>query len=80
MGASSREGLIGQLSFVDQHDLGPDWIAGYLRRLQAVTPEGLRRAAGDFEPSRMTIVVAGDLSRIKSGIEGLEALKGAAFQ
>ena len=79
MGASSREGLIGQLSFVDQYDLGPEWLTGYLQRLQAVTAEGVRQAAGDFDPSRMTVVVAGDLSRIKSAIEGLEALKGADF-
>jgi predicted Zn-dependent peptidase len=77
MGASSREGLIGQLQFVDHHELGADWLPGYLQRLQAVTPEGVRRAAAEIDPSRMTIVVAGDLSRIKSEIDGIEALKGA---
>jgi hypothetical protein len=50
MGASSREGLIGQLQFVDHHELGADWLPGYLQRLQAVTPEGVRRAAAEIDP------------------------------
>ncbi len=79
MGASSRAGLIGQLEFVDRHELGPDWLSGYLQRLQAVTTDGVRLAAAEFDPSRMTIVVAGDLSRIKSELEGIEALKGAVL-
>ena len=77
MGASSREGLVGQLQFVDRHQLGADWLPGYLQRLQAVTPEGVRQAAMEINPSRMTIVVAGDLSRIKSDLAGIEALQGA---
>ncbi len=80
MGASSREGLIGQVAFVDRYELGPDWLPGYIQRLQSVTPRGVRDAAAKFDVSRMTIVVAGDLSRIKSGIEGIEALKGAEFR
>jgi hypothetical protein len=31
----------------------------------------------EINPSRMTIVVAGDLSRIKSDLAGIEALQGA---
>jgi predicted Zn-dependent peptidase len=79
MGASSREGLIGQVAFVDQHDLGPDWLPTYLQRLQSITPEAVRAAAAQFDPKTMTVVVAGDLSKIKSGITGIEALQGASF-
>ena len=80
MGASSREGLIGQLQFVDHHELGPDWLPGYLQRLQAVTPDGVRRAAAEIDPAGMTVVVAGDLSRIKSDLVGIESLNGADFR
>jgi zinc protease len=79
MGASSREGLINQLAFVDQHHLGPEWLPGYVQRIHAVSPDGVRRAAQFFDSSRMTLVVAGDLSKIKSEIEGVEALQGADF-
>lgn len=79
LGASSREGLIGQVAFVDRYDLGVDWLPGYLQRLDAVTPDGVRKAAAQLAVSRMTLVVAGDLSAIKYGLEGIEALKGVPF-
>lgn len=79
MGAASREGLISQVAFVDRYDLGADWLPGYLQRLQSVTPDGIRTAAQLFDPSRMTVVVAGDLSTIKYELQGVEALKGADF-
>jgi len=79
MGASSREGLISQVAFVDRYALSADWLPSYIQRLQAVTPDGVRTAAQLFDPSRMTIVVAGDLSKIKYELEGVDALKGADF-
>ncbi len=80
MGASSREGLIGQVQFVDRHELGTEWLTNYLQRLQRVTPEGVHQAAREIDPMRITVVVAGDLSKIKSEIEGIDALHGADFR
>jgi len=67
------------VAFVARYALSADWLPSYIQRLQAVTPDGVRTAAQLFDPSRMTIVVAGDLSKIKYELEGVDALKGADF-
>ena len=39
---ASRAGVIGQLAFVDRHGLGDDYLAKYVERVNAVTPEQVR--------------------------------------
>jgi predicted Zn-dependent peptidase len=81
IGASSRSGLLGQLAFIDQQGLPDDWLSNYVARIHAVTPAQVRAAAAEFlDPKAMTLVVVADLSKFKSAIEALPALKGATFE
>ena len=58
---ASRNGVIGRLAFVDLHGLGPDYLSTYVKRVMAVTPEDVRRAANEYLASdKMTLVVVGD--------------------
>jgi len=81
LGASSRAGLLGQLAFLDLQGLPEDWLTRYVERLGEVTPEGLRdAAAASLDPAAMTLVVVGDLAKIRAAVLDLEALKGAEFR
>ncbi len=81
LGASSRPGLLAQLAFIDQQHLDPDWLTRYVEHVYAVTPEELRAAAAAaLDPQAMTLVVVGDLAKIKTGVLALEALQGAEFR
>jgi len=58
---SSRQGVISQLAFVDLHGQGDDYLANYVKRVMAVTPEDVRRVAFEYlRPDRMALVVVGD--------------------
>ncbi|MBS0396645.1 MAG: insulinase family protein, partial [Proteobacteria bacterium] len=81
LGASSRAGLLGQLSFLDQEGLGADWLEHYVERVYAVTPAQVRSAAAEYlDPAAMTLVIVGDLAKIRAGIVAVDALKGAEFR
>jgi zinc protease len=63
---SSRAGIIGQLSFVNLHGLGREWLDGYVQRVHAVTPADVTRIARTYiDPFRMSVVVVGDRSQIE---------------
>lgn len=81
IGAASRQGLVGQLEFLQQQDLPDDWLVHYVDHLTAVTPAAVHRAAAtSLDPRQMVLVVVGDLARIGPAIRGLEALQGAEFR
>src|SRR5690606_35027473 len=40
---ASLGGVISQLAFVDIHDLGPDYLTEYVKRVMAVSPEAILR-------------------------------------
>lgn len=81
IGASSRQGLVGQLEFLQQQELGDDWLVHYVDHLMAVTPADVRRAAADsLDRRQMVLVIVGDLAKIKPAILALEALQGAEFR
>jgi zinc protease len=62
---SSREGLMGQLSFSDFHGLGDSYVKTYVQRVQAVTPQDVQRIMQTYlRPEKMTLVVVGDKSKI----------------
>jgi zinc protease len=64
---SSRSGVISQLDFVDVHGLADDYLANYVKRVMAVTPEDVRRVASEYlVPERMALVVVGDRKTIDS--------------
>lgn len=63
---SSRGGIISQLSFINLHGLGRDWLESYVPRVYEVTPAEVMHIARTYlDPSRMTIVVVGDRSKIE---------------
>jgi predicted Zn-dependent peptidase len=67
---ASRAGVIGQLSFVDQHGLGDDYLSSYVKRVMAITPQEVQRIAGEYlTPDKMTLVVLGDVKTVKEQVE-----------
>ena len=58
---SSRQGIIGQLQFVDLHGLPADYLNGYVQRVYAVTPQQVQEMAKKYlQDEKATIVVVGD--------------------
>jgi predicted Zn-dependent peptidase len=67
---SSRQGVINQLQFVDQHRLGDRYLAGYVKNVLAVTPEEVKQATIKYlDPDKMTIAVVGDQKIVGEQIE-----------
>jgi zinc protease len=67
---SSRQGVIGQLQFVDQHGLGDAYLANYVRNVLAVTPDDVKQTSLRYlDPSRMTIAVVGDKKTVDRQLE-----------
>jgi zinc protease len=66
---SSRDGMVGQLRYVDEQQLGESYLTEYVRNVMAVTPEDVRRMAQQqLDPNRMTIVVVGDRKTVEAQI------------
>jgi zinc protease len=81
IGASSRQGLLGQLAFLTQQGLPDDYLTNYVEHVAAVTPaEAEAAAARELDPRQMVLVIVGDLAKIKPGILALAALQGAEFR
>jgi predicted Zn-dependent peptidase len=63
---ASRQGVIGRLAFVDQHGLGEQYSATYVKKVMAVTPQDVQRIANQYlTPDKMTLVVVGDTKTVK---------------
>jgi zinc protease len=81
LGTSSRSGLLGQLSFLDTQGLPEAWLTDYVKHVYAVTPADVHTAAQEsLDPASMTLVIVGDLAKIKASLLALGALKGADFR
>ena len=66
---ASRGGVLGRLAFVDQHGLGEQYLATYVKRVMAVTPEDVRRIANQYlTPDKMTLVVVGDTKTVQDQV------------
>jgi zinc protease len=64
------DGLIDQLIQIRMFDLPPDYLATYRERVQAVTPEDVRRAAQTYvTPDRAAVVVVGDAAELRGQTE-----------
>ena len=64
---SSREGIVNMLNFVDLHRLPSDYLDTYIGRMYAVKPPDVQGMMEKYiDPSKMTIVVVGDKSKIDS--------------
>jgi predicted Zn-dependent peptidase len=71
---SSRNGVINQLQFVDQYNLGDGYLSGYVRNILAVTPEQVQAMAVKYlDPSRMTIAVVGDKKTVEEQLAPYKA-------
>ena len=67
---SSRQGVIGQLSFRDLHGLQEDYLTNYVQKVMAVTPQDVQRIAQLYiDPEKMTVVVVGDKAKIAEQIK-----------
>lgn len=66
---SSRGGLTNQLSFVDAHGLGDQYLRTFTQNVNAVTPAKVRAIAEKYlDPAHMTIVVVGDPEKINAQV------------
>ena len=66
---STPNGLIGQLAFLRLHGLERTYLETYVQRVYKVTPEDVRRiAAGLLTSADMTVVIVGDLAKIKDQV------------
>jgi zinc protease len=62
---SSRQGIINQLSFVDLHGLGDDYLRTYVQKINAVTPQQVSAMAAKYiKPDEITVVAVGDKQKI----------------
>jgi zinc protease len=71
---SSRQGLIGQLAFVDLHGLGDEYLNTYVQKVYATTPEIVMSETKKYiDPDRIAIVVVGDPDKAKSQLADYQA-------
>ncbi len=67
---SSRDGITGQLEFVDLHGLPADYLNGYVARVYAVTPAQIQEMARKYlQDDKATIVVVGDRKVIEEELK-----------
>jgi len=67
---SSRTGIIDQLSFLDLHGLPDSYLTNYVQNIYKVTPENVQRVTKKLlRDEEMTIVIVGDIKKIKNQIE-----------
>ena len=75
---STRAGIVQQLSFLETHELGDDYLRDYVQRIWAVTPADIQRIAATYlDPKKMTIVVAGDRKQIDAQLKPWNTAPGA---
>jgi zinc protease len=76
---SSRQGIVGQLAFMDLHGLPDEFLTAYVQRVYAVTPADVQRMAAQHIPDdKATIVVAGDLKVVNEQIAAYSKSGGTA--
>lgn len=74
---SDRGALIGQLAYMNLHGLPDEYLTHYIDRIYAITPEQVSTAARTYlTPEQMTLVIVGDLKKIRAQLEALPQLKG----
>jgi predicted Zn-dependent peptidase len=72
----SPDAIIAQLHFVDSQGLDRAYLSTYTQKVMEVTPAGVQAMAETYlVPSKMTIVVLGDQSKIKDQIAPYQAAK-----
>jgi zinc protease len=70
---SSRDGLIGQFSFVDLQRLNDDYLRTYVPKVNAVTRADVQRMAEQYlDPNKMTFVVVGDKAKVEESLKAYQ--------
>ncbi|HSD73607.1 MAG TPA: pitrilysin family protein [Steroidobacteraceae bacterium] len=74
---SDRGALIGQLAYMNLHGLPDEYLTHYVEHVYAITPEQVSAAARTLIlPEDMTLVIVGDLKKIRPQLEHVPQLKG----
>ena len=73
---SSRQGLIGQLAFLNLHGLDDSYLTGYVQKVLALKPQDVQRVAKEYlRNDRMTLVVVGDKSKVAEQVGAFGEIK-----
>lgn len=79
--SSDSASLIGQLATRDALGLPADWLDRYVPATMAVTDAQFSSAIRDALPlDKFTLVVVGDLAKVKPQLDALPELKGVPVQ
>lgn len=67
---SSPNGIIGQLVFLDTHDLDESFLSNKVANMHAITPEQIMDMTKKYiRPEKMTLIVVGDKAKIEGQLE-----------
>jgi predicted Zn-dependent peptidase len=67
---STRQGIISQLAFLDLHGLDLSYITNYISNIRSISADDVQRIMKTYlDPSKMTIVIAGDRKSIGKEVE-----------
>ncbi len=71
---STPGGIIGQLSFLDLHDLPDTYLTKQVEAIHAITPQEVQATAEKYiRPGEMTLVVVGDKKQIDKQLQQFQA-------
>ena len=71
---ASRGGVASQLSFVNLHGLGLEYLENYVGNVQALTPQTVHEAAKEhLDVADMSLVVVGDMASVREQLEAVPA-------
>ena len=66
---STPGGIIGQLNFLDVHNLPESFLVDQVKNINAVTPQEIQQMAKKYiQPAKMTLIVVGDKEKIKDQV------------
>ncbi|HZF26578.1 MAG TPA: pitrilysin family protein [Steroidobacteraceae bacterium] len=78
---ATRGALIGQLAYMDLHGLPDDYLTHLVERIYAITPDQVGAAARKYiRPQEMTLVIVGDLAKVRPQLAKVPQLKGLSLQ
>ena len=67
---STPNGIIGQMIFLDTHDLDESFLTNKVKNMHAVTPEKVQEMPKKYiKPENMTLIVVGDKAKIQDQIQ-----------
>lgn len=66
---STPGGIIGQLNFLDVHDLPESFLINQVKNINAVTPQQVQEMARKYiQPEKMTLIIVGDKEQIRDQV------------